>query len=254
MQRINFGDDDRLWLVGDLINRGPDSLQVLRLIHAMGSQASIVLGNHEMHFLAIVLGGHSAGRSDTFSELLAAPDVDELAHWLCQQKLLHHDAHLNCVMAHAGIPHIWSLDEAKRLASEVEQVMQGQADSVSAADFFKGLYGNEPDCWDPALASIPRLRLIANYFTRMRLIDVNGRIDFKHKGALADAPEGWLPWYQLVPQLEDAPRLLFGHWAAIEGVTGRDDIVALDTGCVWGRQLTALCLESNELIAVDALV
>ncbi|XOV84227.1 MAG: symmetrical bis(5'-nucleosyl)-tetraphosphatase [bacterium] len=256
LERINFSSQDRLWLVGDLINRGPHSLEVLRLVHGMHAQVKVVLGNHELHFLAIYLGGHKPGSSDTFDDLLGAADAEQLADWLCQQKILHHDPLLNCTMTHAGIPHIWNLDDARGFAREVEDVLLDKNDEVSARAFFAGLYGNEPNCWQAELAGLPRYRLLANYFTRMRLVNSAGCLDFSHKGVIADAPPGWVPWFTLVARQTDEVRpmkLLFGHWAALEGQTHRDDMIALDTGCVWGRHLTACCLETGEFTTVDAL-
>lgn len=256
LERINFSSTDQLWLAGDLINRGPHSLEVLRLVYSMDAQVEVVLGNHELHFLAIYFGGHSRNRSDTFDTLLAAPDVEQLANWLCQQKMLHHDSSLKCTMTHAGIPHIWSLKRARALASEVEAVIGGDNAQVSAKEFFAGLYGNEPNCWESGLTGLPRYRLLANYFTRMRLVNSAGCLDFSHKGAIGDAPTGWVPWFNLVPRSTDkrsAMKLLFGHWAALEGVTDRDDVIALDTGCVWGRYLTAYCLETAALTTVQSV-
>lgn len=256
LEKVNFNSNDQLWLAGDLINRGPHSLEVLRLVHSMDTQVAVVLGNHELHFLAIYFGGHKSSRSDTFDSLLAAPDAEQLANWLCKQKMLHHDSSLNCTMTHAGIPHIWSLKRARAFASEVEDVICGDNPQLSAQSFFAGLYGNEPNCWEPELSGLPRYRLLANYFTRMRLVNSAGCLDFSHKGAIADAPAGWEPWFKLFPRSTDRKsgmKLLFGHWAALEGVTDRDDIIALDTGCVWGRHLTAYCLETAELTTVQAV-
>ncbi len=247
LERVRFANADCLWVLGDLVNRGPESLAVLRLLYSMRAQTRVVLGNHDLHLLAIAFGGHNPTRSDTFGDVLAASDRDELLHWLRQQPLLVQDPALGYVMTHAGVPHIWSLAEARGLAREVEQTLRG--DDYGA--YFEQLYGNQPDRWQAALRDMERLRSITNYFTRMRLVHQDGTLNFSHKGQLADAPSGWLPWYEL---RERAPlKLLFGHWAALEGVTGREDIIALDTGCVWGRALTALDLHSGELIHVNAL-
>lgn len=241
---VQFGADDTLWVLGDLVNRGPASLATLRLLHGMGDQVRTVLGNHDLHLLAVAFGGHKLGRGDTFGDVLAAPDADELLHWLRQQPLLVRDN--GYLMVHAGVPHIWSLDEAEAHAAEVCQVLRGN----DYQSYFKALYGNEPDCWRDDLVGMDRLRLITNYFTRMRLIDEAGRLDFMHKGHPADAPAGWLPWFARHP--EGGETLLFGHWAAIEGQTGRDDVLALDTGCVWGRALSAYALEERRRYSVPA--
>lgn len=249
LEAVELQPTDRLWLLGDLINRGADSLGTLEDVYARRAQCEIVLGNHDLHFLAIYYGGHSPSNKDTFDDLLKSSRLDEYAGWLSEQKILHSDEQLGYCMVHAGIPHIWSFAQAQTLAREVESAMRDRHPDVSRQQFFSELYGNEPACWDDGLQGMPRLRAITNYLTRMRLVDERGCLEFAHKGALKDAPAGWSPWYQL--HKEARPRLLFGHWAALDGVTGRQDILALDTGCVWGRQLTALCLETGIRTSVD---
>jgi bis(5'-nucleosyl)-tetraphosphatase (symmetrical) len=246
---ISFDPErDRLWIVGDLVNRGPDSLAVVRHVRSLGAAAVCVLGNHDLHLLAIRYGGHSPGSGDTFGDLLAADDADEIFAWMRRMPLLVDDPGLGFCMVHAGIPHIWNLVQASRLAREVERVIQGD----DYLEFFAAMYGNRPDRWDDALLGMDRWRVITNYFTRMRLIDKAGRLDFTHKGALDAAPRGWHPWYRLRMRNPLPRKLLFGHWAAIDGVTGDSSIIALDTGCVWGRSLTALCLETGRLTRVPA--
>ncbi|MEM6707497.1 MAG: symmetrical bis(5'-nucleosyl)-tetraphosphatase [Pseudomonadota bacterium] len=246
LEQVAFGAGDRLWLVGDLVNRGPDSLGTLRLLKSLGDSVTAVLGNHDLHLLAIRFGGKPVRRGDTLDDLLAAQDADELLHWLRGRPLLVHDAKLECVMTHAGVPHIWSLTDAKARAEEVEAVLRG--DDASA--FLEQLYGGQPDRWDDGLAGVPRLKLIANYFTRMRIIAANGQLDFQHKGLAADAPAGFEPWYAL--RRPEPRRYLFGHWASLEPIVDRDDIVALDTGCVWGRTLSGYALETGARISVPA--
>ncbi len=248
LEQISFDPAaDRLWFLGDLINRGPDNVAVMRLVMSLGDRARTVLGNHDLHFLAIPLGGHRPNRSDTFQDLLEAPERDDVISWYCGQPLFAREESLGVVMCHAGIPHFWNLEEAARLAREVEAVIAAQA-----SFYFEELYGNEPPCWSEDLEGMPRLRAVTNFFTRMRLMSKDGTLDFSHKGALTDAPPELLPWYELRKPEPDGTRLLFGHWAALEGHTGRDDILALDTGCVWGRSLTALCLETGILHQVPA--
>ncbi len=237
---------DRLWLVGDLINRGPDSLRVLNLVRSLGKRALIVLGNHELHFLAIHYGGHSATRADTFGDLLSSPAREEIAEWLCRQRLFVRNDKLGYAMTHAGIPHIWDLDLAEALAGEVEKAIRGKR----RKRYFERLYGNVPDVWDPELQGMDRLRCITNYLTRMRLVDKAGRLDFSYKGELAGAPKPWLPWYELRKRNPLPVKLVFGHWAALQGRTGMKDVIALDTGCVWGRRLSAVCLETGEKYSV----
>lgn len=250
LERVDFNPaQDRLWLVGDLINRGRENLQVLRLIMSFGPSAVTVLGNHDLHFLAICLGGHKVNRGDTFQDVLAAPDCDAIARWYLRQPLLLVDADLGYAMVHAGIPHLWSLETAGRLAKEVESVLRSDDHRI----YFEGLYGNRPARWQDDLTGMDRWRLITNYFTRMRLLHADGALDFSHKGALADAPAGLIPWFELRAAAPLGVKLLFGHWAAIEGQTGHADLIGLDTGCVWGRSLTALCLETGEYTEVQAI-
>ena len=239
---------DRLWLLGDLINRGPESLAVMDLVMSLEGRTVTVLGNHDLHFLAIHYGGHSPNPADTFHDVLAAPNVDDIADWFRGQRFFHRDDSLGYAMAHAGIPPAWSMLRAEAHSRELMAVIQGD----DFAAYFRSLYGNEPDNWSDALAGMDRWRILTNYFTRMRLVDRAGRLNFSHKGALQGAPPGWFPWYELVAPNPENPRLLFGHWAALEGETGRSDIIALDTGCVWGRSLTALCLDSGEFVTVPA--
>lgn len=237
---------DRLWLLGDLINRGSDNLSVIRLVRSLGAAVSTVLGNHDLHFLAIHYGGHNPQRADTFHDVLEADDVDEIADWYRHQAILVCDRSLGYVMVHAGIPHIWNVDKAAELALELEAVIAGDRHK----EFFEAMYGNEPDRWSEDLQGMDRWRAITNYFTRMRLIDNEAVLDFSHKGALHDAPVGLTPWFELRRTRPLDLKLLFGHWAALEGHTGDENILALDTGCVWGRELTALCLETGQKTAI----
>lgn len=249
LDRLEFEPErDRLWLVGDLVNRGPKSLDVLRKVRALGDAAITVLGNHDLHLLAVRYGGHAPKPGDTFDELLAAPDSDELIEWLRGQPLLVLDEQLGFVMSHAGIPHIWSLEEAQERAREVEAVIRSEA----FREYLTGLYGNEPACWRDDLEGLDRWRIITNFFTRMRLVNEQGCLNLAHKGGLDDAPEGWQPWFRLRARNPLPVRILFGHWAALGGDTGDDAAIGLDTGCVWGGSLTAMCLETGELTSITA--
>lgn len=239
---------DRLWLVGDLVNRGPRSLEVVRRVRALGDSASVVLGNHELHLLAIRYGGHTPKLGDTLTELLSVDDSDELCDWLRRLPFLVVDDHLGFAMTHAGIPHIWDLDQAQACAREVEEVIR----SDDCREYFAAMYGNEPACWDDGLKGLDRWRLITNYFTRMRLVDEWGCLDFAYKGELEHAPAGWYPWYELRAKKPLGARIVFGHWAALGGRTNGADAIALDTGCVWGRELTAMCLETGEFTSIPA--
>lgn len=240
---------DHLWILGDLINRGPDNLSVVRRVMEMGSSAIVVLGNHDLHFLAVHRGGHNPNRSDTFGDLLDSPHVDDISDWYRYQPLVHRDKVLGYAMVHAGIPHLWKLKRTMELAAEVEEVMRGP----SCERYFRELYGNVPDRWSDRWDGMERWRIVTNYLTRMRLINCNGTLDFSHKGAIADAPKGFSPWFKLRARQPLKQKLLFGHWAAIEGKTGDDRIIGLDTGCVWGRSLTCLRLDDGRRFSVPSV-
>jgi bis(5'-nucleosyl)-tetraphosphatase (symmetrical) len=261
LDKVAFASTDTLWLAGDLVNRGPDSLAVLRMVRSLGTRAVCVLGNHDLHLLAIYYGGHKTHRGDTFDALLNAPDMPEIAQWYLQQPLLVVDPKLGFAMAHAGIPPIWTLSQAQSLAQEVQDYLQHD----DYAHYFRELYGNEPNRWHDDLVGMDRLRLITNYFTRMRLIRPDGQLEFKHKGVLLDLPKGYKPWFdyaslgiatpELVSKLNKrSMQMVFGHWAALEGLTNNPTVTALDTGCVWGRTLTALNLDTGQLSSVSASV
>ena len=246
LAKVDFSPSrDRLWVAGDLINRGPSSLESLRYIESLGSSAVVVLGNHDLHLLAVALGGHAFKNKDTLSDILEAPDHQHLLNWLCQQNLLVHDPARNFVMVHAGLPHIWGVEQAAGYAREVEAVIS----APQAADYFAGMYGNQPACWDENLQGMDRLRAITNYLTRMRFIAEDGTLEFGAKESADDAPEGFAPWFRF--HRPDDVRVLFGHWAAIEGDTGSERFIGLDTGCVWGGKLTMMSLDSGEKIHCD---
>ena len=244
LEAVGFGDDDRLWCVGDLVNRGPDSLGVLRFVRGLGERFACVLGNHDLHFLAMVYGGHPHRSTDTMASLLAAPDCLELAEWLRHLPLLIEAG--DRVVVHAGIPHVWTIGMARDHAREVEAVIRGPVH----AGFFRRMYGNEPALWRDDLEGMDRHRVIVNYFTRMRLVDVEGRLEFDHKGTLDNLPAGYQPWFAYPTQIDGT--LYFGHWAALDGATGQARIVGLDTGCVWGRTMTAVRLEDGAMFSVAA--
>ncbi|MBB5319782.1 symmetrical bis(5'-nucleosyl)-tetraphosphatase [Marinobacter oulmenensis] len=236
---------DRLWFAGDLINRGPSSLAALRYAEGLGDSARVVLGNHDLHLLAVALGGHKLRRKDTLQSILDAPDCDHLLHWLRQQRLCIHDAGRNLLVAHAGVPHIWGVEKAMACAREVEAVIQGP----DAEDYFRQMYGNEPACWRDDLSGMERWRAITNYFTRMRFIAEDGTLELSAKESADKAPEGYAPWFRF-PR-PDSTRVVFGHWAALVGQTGSDQFIGLDTGCVWGNELTLMNLDTGETIACD---
>lgn len=238
LEKINFDHDlDQLWFVGDLVNRGPQSLETLRFVHDLGRRAITVLGNHDLHLMAIIYGGYEPRNGDTLGDILQAPDCEKLARWLRSLPLMHEgEKH---VMVHAGIPHIWDLGIARLVAREVEAAIRGR----SHIEYFENMYGNLPECWKDSLCGMDRHRAITNYFTRMRLISPDGTLEFSHKGELVNVPEGYAPWFKFRGLVEKP--IIFGHWAALEGITGLDHVSAIDTGCVWGRNLTALRLDDG---------
>ncbi|KDE40660.1 Bis(5'-nucleosyl)-tetraphosphatase, symmetrical [Nitrincola lacisaponensis] len=243
LDQIGFSDSDHLWFAGDLVNRGRQSVKVLRFVAGLGDRARCVLGNHDLHLLALHFGATRDKRNSTLQQVLQAPDRDELMHWLRFRPLLVEDDALGYVMTHAGIPHIWSLGKARKRAQEVERVLRGK----DAREFFNHMYGNKPDIWHNDLEGWARLRLITNYFTRMRFITPNGQLEFHGNGGVETAPAGFFPWYEVRRPSPLPRRQLFGHWAALMGHTGQADIQALDTGCVWGYSLSALCLDTQTL-------
>ena len=255
LKQIDFSSADRIIFLGDLINRGPDSLGVLRLIKSLGDQAIIVLGNHDLHFLAILFGGHPETKSDTLTELIEARDAKDLGHWLRTQPLIHYEDSFDAVMVHAGVPFFWSTQKALSLAEEVHRIIAGteQEEGLDYKIFFNQMYGNHPNYWEESLTGMDRYRAITNYFTRMRFLDFEGRMDFSHKGANASTSDSLKPWYCFCQEENQARKVLFGHWASLNGVTGSEEFIALDTGCVWGRYLTAYCIETKEFFSVKAI-
>lgn len=239
---------DQLWLAGDLVNRGPQSLDVLRWAHALGDRVVTVLGNHDLHLLARYHGSDRKSRNDTLDDVLQAPDCDDLMDWLRQQPLVHHDENANWCMVHAGLPPRWSARKARKLAAEVEAVLR----SDDIRTFLAGMYGNKPDLWQKDLQGIDRWRVIVNYLTRMRFIDANGRLDLESKEGLETAPEGFMPWFEAPERKAESTRLIFGHWAALNGEVHRQNLFALDTGCVWGGHLTAMRLDDQQRFSVAA--
>ncbi|MBL6749198.1 MAG: symmetrical bis(5'-nucleosyl)-tetraphosphatase [Nevskia sp.] len=239
---------DRLWLVGDLVNRGPHSLQTLRFVRGLGSSAATVLGNHDLHLLAVA-HGRRKGRLDTLDELLAAPDRDELLDWLRRQPLLHEAPSGAVAMIHAGLPPQWDLATARRCAEEVQAVLRGDGWTELLAQ----MYGDEPDTWDEGLAGMPRLRFIINCFTRLRFCTAGGRIELHSKGAPGSQPAGLLPWFAVPGRRSAQTTLLFGHWSTLGQVHWPEyRVYGLDTGAVWGARLTALRLEDGTLSSVPS--
>ncbi|WP_372613675.1 symmetrical bis(5'-nucleosyl)-tetraphosphatase [Halomonas sp.] len=252
LERLSFDPrHDRLWLVGDLVNRGPDSLACLREVMALGEAAVTVLGNHDFHLLAVARGGARENPKDTLAAILAAPDRERLLDWLQARPLMvREDSNPRgrTVMTHAGLLPQWSVDQAESLADEVQAILTGE----NPGAFLEQMYGNEPALWRDDLDGIERWRFIVNVLTRMRFIDPRGRLDFTGKEGLDTAPSGFAPWFQY-PRNDDV-RLLFGHWAALQGEppASRVTAEALDTGCVWGGGLTALDLSTGKRTRVPS--
>ncbi len=241
LNKIGFNREDCLWAAGDLVNRGPNSLETLRFFFKLGDRAKIVLGNHDLHLLACWHGARRLNRKDTFNEILNAPDRDQLLHWLQRQPLLYSDKQLNYTMVHAGVPPIWNLDEALSHAHEVENTLRGD----HARDFFQHMYGNKPTTWLEGLDGFERLRVITNYFTRMRFCNTRGELELESKCGPESPPEGFKAWYLHPEHRCINEQIIFGHWATMMGNTGIDNFIGLDTGCIWGGYLTALRLEDG---------
>ena len=239
---------DRLWSVGDLVNRGSQSLETLRFFRDLGEAAVTVLGNHDLHLLAVYAGTQPLKKKDTFAGLLAADDIDELMHWLRHRPLLAHDAGLDLALVHAGLAPQWDLDTALACAAEVEAVLRGENYRTLLDD----MYGDEPRMWRDDLGGIERQRFIINALTRMRFCDVQGRLDLEHKGAPGTQPTGLLPWFDVPGRRSAGVRIAFGHWSTL-GLVTRPDLLALDTGCVWGGRLTVARLDTApaEIHAID---
>jgi bis(5'-nucleosyl)-tetraphosphatase (symmetrical) len=250
LEHINFDPaSDSLWFAGDLVNRGPQSLETLRFVKQLGNKHHTVLGNHDLHLLARSHATHEGWKDDTLNDILQAPDKKELLDWLQHLPLIHHDAELGYTMVHAGFAKNWDLSKAQQLAKEVENVLR----SDKASDYFHHMYGNQPDQWDEKLTGFDRLRCITNFFTRERFCFSDGRMDLKFDGTLESAPKDLLPWYQVPDRANAELNILFGHWAALGGITNTEKVFALDTGCVWGFDLTAMRLEDQKRFKVASV-
>lgn len=251
LEHLDFNErQDRLWFVGDLVNRGPESLAVLRFIHSLPLPARITLGNHDLHLLASLFGDYSwRGEDDTIAQVLQAADREELGHWLRHQSIAYYCPELKVVMCHAGIAPVWNLSQALALAAELEQVLAGENYSY----FLTHMYGNEPHTWSDDLVDIQRWRLITNYFTRMRLCDDKGHLVLGYKDTLAQVPAHLYPWYAVPGRKNIEIDIVFGHWAALMGYCPDPHVFALDTGCLWGGRLTALRLQDRALFSVPGM-
>jgi bis(5'-nucleosyl)-tetraphosphatase (symmetrical) len=242
LDRLKFDPaQDELWLAGDLVNRGPHSANVLRFAKDLGDNVKVVLGNHDLHLLANAAGVVDyQHRLDTLSDVLDAPDADELIDWLRRQPLFHHDSHLQFSMVHAGLPPQWTIKQAVELSKEVETVLQGE----NWREYFKHMYGNKPKRWKPELSGWDRLRFITNCFTRLRYCHDDGRLALKFKGAPKDRPGGQKAWFQMPGRKSDNDRIVFGHWSTL-GTGQYGNVFSLDSGAVWGESLTAVRIDKT---------
>ena len=234
-------DRDRLWFVGDLVNRGPDSLAVLRRIRSLGEAATVTLGNHDLHLLAVAYGSATLRSDDTLREILAAPDREVLLEWLAGRVLLHEDQALNLCMLHAGLAPQWDLTLARQCAREFEATLRRDP-----ATLFATLYGDQPDRWDDVRDEVERRRFIANCFTRLRYVDADGRLALRVKGSPKKSQTASLmPWFEAHGARWRGPRIVFGHWSTLCFFCNAD-VTSLDTGCVWGGTLTALRMDDPD--------
>ena len=244
LDHIKFDQtQDRLWFTGDLVNRGPLSLEVLRFVKQLGTAAVTVLGNHDIHLLALWSHVTQPSRKDTLQPILSAPDVDELLHWLRFRPLLH--AEHGFVMIHAGMLPSWSISEATARAREVEEALQGDdfQDLLPAIYFRKGSYPREK------VSTSERLGLTTNILTRLRVCTIEGIPDFSFKGPPIEAPSGYFPWFRIPHRATQDDTIIFGHWSAL-GIVQEDHVVSLDGGCVWGRELVTMRLEDRQLFRI----
>lgn len=229
---------DRLWLVGDLVNRGPHSLAVLRFVKGLGERAVTVLGNHDLHLLVLAAGHTHKHTGDTLDAILRAPDRDELLAWVRQRPLMHVEA--GYAMVHAGLLPQWSIAKALKLAHEVEAVLRGPR----CDEFLRQMYGNKPARWRDDLTGVARWRVITNALTRLRICTRDGGMEFSHKGTLLHLPKGYMPWYTAPHRRSRTTPIICGHWASLGLYTG-SNVVSLDTGCVWNGSLTAFRLDDG---------
>lgn len=236
---------DQLWLAGDLVNRGPHSLEVLRFVKGLGDKAISVLGNHDLHLVATVILKGKVGKKDTLEPILRAKDCDELIHWLRQQRLFYREGEL--AMLHAGLPPQWDAELTEGMARRTEAVIQGPAH----AEFFRAMYGNQPSLWRDDLAEIEQLRFAVNCFTRLRFCTMDGQLDFAEKGAPGTQPAHLVPWYAAPERKTRDLQIIFGHWSTL-GFYQDHNVIGIDTGCLWGGQLTAIQLDDHfRRISID---
>jgi len=241
LERIGFDPSgDQLWLTGDLVNRGPNSLATLQLLRSFGDSVKTVIGNHDLHFLAVATGVQRLRRGDTLTTLLKSPDLDDIVDWVRTRPFMHCDKSIRTIMVHAGIYPGWSRRQAQSLASEIEAALQGS----NYIDYIRGMYGNRPSKWSPDLAPKDRFRFIVNTFTRMRYCDRKGNLSLAQKGPPGSQPKRYRPWFEHESVKCKSWRIVFGHWASL-GCHQYGRFISLDSGCVWGGRLTAARLDDQ---------
>ncbi|MCK5888389.1 MAG: symmetrical bis(5'-nucleosyl)-tetraphosphatase [Methylococcales bacterium] len=244
---IKFDDNtDQLWFAGDLVNRGPKSLETLRFVKSLGDAAQTVLGNHDLHLLATAFKQRKPRKKDSLSEVLEAPDREELLFWLRQQPLFHHNE--TFCLVHAGVPPQWDFQKIKKMAKKAEAKLRGE----NHLKFFKYMYGDTPNKWSSELKGMEKIRFIVNCFTRMRYCELDGTLDFSYSSAVGTQPKHLMPWFTLPDRKSEDMRIIFGHWSTLGYFEG-NNVYAIDTGCLWGGQLTAIKLgETVKKISVES--
>ena len=253
LDKINFDEtNDRLWFVGDLVNRGPDSLEALNFVINLGESAITVLGNHDLHLLALAEGIMQAKKRDTLAPIINSPDKQDLITWIRQQALIHYDKELNFTILHAGLPPQWDIHQALELAAEVTQVLN----SNDYLSFLKVMYGDTPALWDENLTGHDRLRFIVNCFTRIRYLNAKHELNFTEKGAPGSQDDNLFSWFTIDDRKSKHEKIIFGHWSTVHLGNIRDfapyNVYPIDTGCLWDGDLTAIRLEDEKLFSVPA--
>lgn len=241
LELIQFNpDNDRLWFVGDLVNRGPQSVECLRFVKALGNTAITVLGNHDLSLLATAEGLRKTSRKDTLNCILKAPDRDELLHWLRKQPLIHYDAELNYSMVHAGLAPQWTIEQARELASEVSSLLRGDDYCL----LLQNMYGDEPTLWSESLKGMDKYRFTINAFTRIRYCTTSGALELNTKDSPQNPKADLIPWFDLSWRESRNEKILFGHWSTL-GCINQNNVYSLDSGCVWGGHLSALRIDKQ---------
>ena len=250
LDKVHFEpSSDTLWFVGDLINRGPQSLETLRFVKSLGNSAISVLGNHDLHLLAVANGLRRTGGKDTLDDILAASDLEELIDWVRHLPLLHHSEDLDITLVHAGIYPKWDLAKAREMATEVEKALR----SPKYVEFLQRMYGNKPAKWSNKLGKHRRRRFAVNAFTRMRMCTRDAELDLSYTCPPAKAPKDLVPWYAVPNRKTIEGRILFGHWSS-HPAFAVSNVIPLDRGAVWGGSLAALALETGVTTTVDGIV